>query len=1428
VKQSSEICNSSPVRWWSHRGKRVASHDTAADNTKMEATGDENAVSRIVTDPRRAIAKESPENEVDAVDEFRRSLLARDDEVKDTFVRNDAVEDATGPMHVELSLAAANATSSEGEGPPSAASSTKEMEMEDAITIKESLVATESAEQKQPIAPGTIHIVPSFISENSDIIIPLGGDVQSAAAISGQGKVVPLHHEQSIEKNNFSVPQFRGSGRGHSPSNVASLTCSKDVTADDQSKSQHGCSWNNVTPDDVVGKGTDADTTAGSGKLLGTPSDARDHSTTSPHQGVRLDAKFQLCEEGDQSHGRINDATDLSPDPKTSGAQHSDGTDQLTRPTIEEQADGTNSTATDASSEPGLVSDDEVGSTELALEGFATEMGETETAPKMKLLDLFKRNSSDESETRPSPPRGVEIDRGNLRAYRYRKMTGQEEMGDAVAEDESPSVGRSSIASSSNAKSVTFNSILVTSFEDNPAEEANVDETIAGRNFVSASPIKSILRSNKESGSFPSSDVPSSASRAAASTSIRVNPGSLRKLFGALRRNGSKTKGEADSGTTAETSEEENADSNDKGAADLDNTTETMPAESVNNNDDDGNAKDNSNGIDASKDNSDEDAKHWRSTLDAGTNMTYYFNKKTKAVTWVKPPGFGNERGRENASDEHGGKNAKEMPGSRKRTRSKPSKEKRTKKAGCVSDGAADPEKEELVTHWRAALDTSTGEVYYFNKKTNMTTWARPEGFEERKSRDNEEKAGGKFNANTSTSTRPNSPSVASSKINSIIHDASEATSDDSCVDGKMVSIYPSDGSGEGPANDFGDDGADGIASSTIKVFGNIEAILVPTIIRSAKEKDDFADCGGDKMHDVNAAASSPMRVASVLSMFDDYILSTADDREDTSLDSRCSLLDEPPGPANVAQKTAHSPSAPSGPSPKKRRFGRPCGRNQSPTEANDVEPIVVEASVREWEAQVSEASDINTDTANSIEVTLGASRRIDTVVDHGLTQGANDVSSGTTILSTNEGWDRPVGHDDALPQNAACDYGTDKTEVHYASINTSDFKVTEVAIVSDNPIHWNGRIAGLRLPSNIDVSSNTKAKPTECRVDPSKFFVSVEGVGEKKPLGAEGWNPWEENTDNPIGNIDRAPYLADALDYNSTILPMSTIPPPTNIVLDIYLFNQNEPSKDAVKIQMVCDPNEDTSKILQQLQSSIQKFFSGKTRVKQLTKSEEGDPETRTDAFLWRKKGSGVSISAVHPSPYEDDAMDCNKFWKEFCNAINICSLFCGRENSKWDDGCAGVLEGYERVQNTHSLAIQELLRRATKEEFGKYAISLPIFPSNDSHAFLLMTLLLDSCPPTITSVSSSTSFHGARIFVSIQIVVEVSIIYATKAQITWFTDGEQVCADSSCYTPTTADVGKALTVVIAPLRTNHDGRGCEEAYQFDRLVEAFSSLPS
>ena len=94
---------------------------------------------------------------------------------------------------------------------------------------------------------------------------------------------------------------------------------------------------------------------------------------------------------------------------------------------------------------------------------------------------------------------------------------------------------------------------------------------------------------------------------------------------------------------------------------------------------DDGLLKDSTSAAEVEKDTNE---KYWRATVDSTTNKTYYYNKKTREVSWTKPEGFGH-------CDEH----------------------------------------------WRSAKDLSTGKTYYYHKKTKEVSWTKPDGFKERKKR---------------------------------------------------------------------------------------------------------------------------------------------------------------------------------------------------------------------------------------------------------------------------------------------------------------------------------------------------------------------------------------------------------------------------------------------------------------------------------------------------------------------------------------------------------------------------------------------------------------------------------------------------------------------------------------------------------------------
>jgi len=97
---------------------------------------------------------------------------------------------------------------------------------------------------------------------------------------------------------------------------------------------------------------------------------------------------------------------------------------------------------------------------------------------------------------------------------------------------------------------------------------------------------------------------------------------------------------------------------------------------------------------------------------------------------------------------------------------------------------------------------------------------------------------------------------------------------------------------------------------------------------------------------------------------------------------------------------------------------------------------------------------------------------------------------------------------------------------------------------------------------------------------------------------------------------------------------------------------------------------------------------------------------------------------------------------------------------------------------------------------------------------------------PPTLLEVQTFENFTACN-FVGVPLVVETTIIYASRAIITWFVDGKVVAHDSKSYAPSVHDIGKKLSVLITPVRPDHNGEGCQEAYEFVNAVEPLPLMP-
>lgn len=108
---------------------------------------------------------------------------------------------------------------------------------------------------------------------------------------------------------------------------------------------------------------------------------------------------------------------------------------------------------------------------------------------------------------------------------------------------------------------------------------------------------------------------------------------------------------------------------------------------------------------------------------------------------------------------------------------------------------------------------------------------------------------------------------------------------------------------------------------------------------------------------------------------------------------------------------------------------------------------------------------------------------------------------------------------------------------------------------------------------------------------------------------------------------------------------------------------------------------------------------------------------------------------------------------------------------------------------------------------------ISFPIAPGRT------IDLQVDSCPPTVLSLHSFENLEQ-RVFRGVPLVVSTQVLYATRARVSWFSNGKLMEKDSQSYTPT--NVGERIQIVVVP-----EGSINYEAYAFAHAVEDIPFLP-
>lgn len=360
---------------------------------------------------------------------------------------------------------------------------------------------------------------------------------------------------------------------------------------------------------------------------------------------------------------------------------------------------------------------------------------------------------------------------------------------------------------------------------------------------------------------------------------------------------------------------------------------------------------------------------------------------------------------------------------------------------------------------------------------------------------------------------------------------------------------------------------------------------------------------------------------------------------------------------------------------------------------------------------------------------------------------------------------------------------------------------------------NWTGFVVALCLPSSIDVNFDVKCKPIDRRVDPDKYLSIIE---QHRLIAIEQFN-----NDNMQDSKVRVGGSGDDTG---------------NVILNVYLSNDD--GANDIKIRLIRNPNENIMKTLERLQLSVQKKVGSKTRKK---KTRKGKDTLYDEEVLLMKKiqqeDEDDNQSVLH-KVY--DMIACAKYltnprWLNPCHPWNTWDeLDVVTEQlirSEYTDEVAGndaigsTVDEYEFVNIESITTLNEVLHRTMSvANLDNYALSVPVACNDHTSRIPIM---IQSCLPTITRVSTFGSFHDTHVFENTPIVVEVDVLYSTDVLISWFADGQLVCANSSYYTPTSCDVNKVLTVVVVPHRPDHDGKGCEEAYQFKRRVMELPALP-
>ena len=123
-----------------------------------------------------------------------------------------------------------------------------------------------------------------------------------------------------------------------------------------------------------------------------------------------------------------------------------------------------------------------------------------------------------------------------------------------------------------------------------------------------------------------------------------------------------------------------------------------------------------------------EEGPEWEEHIDPGSGMPFWFNRRTKESTWEVPTSAG-------AGGDGGGSSAGTAKTLDKGFGNSPTRSRRASPRSAarlkLQASLADDEVDTPRRGWREQVDPSTGETFYFHKRTRQSTWTEPEFWDE-------------------------------------------------------------------------------------------------------------------------------------------------------------------------------------------------------------------------------------------------------------------------------------------------------------------------------------------------------------------------------------------------------------------------------------------------------------------------------------------------------------------------------------------------------------------------------------------------------------------------------------------------------------------------------------------------------------------------